>query len=80
VVGCEVKLKTLQGEDQRYFVVGAYDGDPDNHCISYKTPFGKCLMNRKPGDKFSLPDGTECEIQGVESLSSEMKLQFADEA
>ncbi len=58
VIGCQIKLQE-QGKKQAvtYYLLGAHDGDPDNHRISYKTPFGQCLLNNQCGDEITMPDG-----------------------
>ena len=50
-VGTVVEVRnTASGATTTYTVLGAWDGDPDNHIISYKTPLGAALLGRKTGD------------------------------
>ena len=50
-VGTVVEVKsTGDGASTTYTILGAWDGDPDKHIISYKTAFGVALMGKKPGD------------------------------
>lgn len=50
-VGAIVGLKdSANGETVRYTVLGAWDSDPENHVISYKTPLGLALLAKKVGD------------------------------
>jgi transcription elongation factor GreA len=41
----------------RYTVLGLWDGDPENHIISYKTPLGLALLGKKPGDHVKVKSG-----------------------
>ena len=46
-VGTVVEVKAVaNGKVTRYTVLGAWDGDPDNNVISYKTPFGAALLGK----------------------------------
>ena len=45
----EVKANA-SGATTTYTILGAWDGDPHNHIISYKTAFGAALVGKKPGD------------------------------
>ena len=69
VVGCLVELKE-QGKSKAvtYYLLGAHDGDPDNYRISYKTPFGQCLINNQSGTVVTMPDGKFHEIVKVTLL------------
>jgi len=49
-VGSVVKVEDSEGKEQTYTILGAWDGDPDNHIISYKTPFGAALLTHRVGD------------------------------
>ncbi|MDD5600077.1 MAG: GreA/GreB family elongation factor [Victivallaceae bacterium] len=70
-VGSAVTLKSASGEE-RYFLVGAWDGNPDENMISYKTRMGRELMHHKAGDEIKLPNGTVCTIAKVEKLPGEI--------
>ncbi|HWA07829.1 MAG TPA: GreA/GreB family elongation factor, partial [Opitutaceae bacterium] len=61
-VGTIVEVRdTKGGKTSRYTVLGAWDSNPDDGVISYKTPLGLALMGRKPGDhvKVKLGAGEE---------------------
>ncbi len=45
-----------------YTILGAWDSDPDKQIISYRTPLGKALLGKTPGDEIEL------HIEGVDSL------------
>lgn len=42
--------KVADGSTSTFTILGAWDGDPDRHIISYKTAFGAALLGRKPGE------------------------------
>jgi transcription elongation GreA/GreB family factor len=38
------------GKDETYTILGAWDGDPDRHIISYQTAIGQALLGHKAGE------------------------------
>jgi len=48
-IGSIVELKTSAGATT-YTILGAWDGNPDNNIISYKTPLAQALMAKKGGE------------------------------
>jgi len=64
-VGTIVDLRDVtNGKAVRYTVLGAWDSDPDNHVIAYKTPLGQALLGRKVGEHVKLKiAGTNHEYQ-----------------
>jgi transcription elongation factor GreA len=57
-VGTIVEVKALaNGKVTRYTVLGAWDGDPENNVISYKTPFGAALLGKKSRDTIKVKTG-----------------------
>ena len=58
-IGTIVTLKDVAtGESETYSVLGAWDGDPHQHIISYQTAMGQALLGRKPSETVSLPGDT----------------------
>jgi transcription elongation GreA/GreB family factor len=53
------------GKGESYTILGAWDGDPDRHIISYQTAIGQALLGKKPGEVVALPSG-EVEITSIE--------------
>ena len=54
-LGTRVHVTDLtNNHHESYAIMGAWDGDPDNGLISYLTPVGQALLNRKPGDEVEL--------------------------
>jgi transcription elongation factor GreA len=64
-VGTIVDLReATTGKAVRYTVLGAWDSDPENHVIAYKTPLGQALLGRKVGEHVKLKiAGTAHEYQ-----------------
>ncbi|MBC8189689.1 MAG: GreA/GreB family elongation factor [Puniceicoccaceae bacterium] len=49
-IGSIVELKEgSSGNTQRYSILGAWDSDPDNDVLSYKTPLAQALLGKVPG-------------------------------
>ncbi|PYK95274.1 MAG: hypothetical protein DME36_02610 [Verrucomicrobia bacterium] len=42
------------GKEDTYTILGAWDGDPERHIISYQTAIGQALMGHKVGDVVTL--------------------------
>ncbi|MFA5058437.1 MAG: GreA/GreB family elongation factor, partial [Opitutaceae bacterium] len=57
-VGSVVELQEgASGQPVRYTLLGYWDGDPDKHLISYKTPLGLALLSKKIGDHVKVKSG-----------------------
>ena len=41
------------GKDEVYTILGPWESDPDNNIISYMSPFGNAIMERKAGETFT---------------------------
>ena len=49
-IGSIVELKEgSSGNTQRYSILGAWDSDPGNDVLSYKTPLAQALLGKEPG-------------------------------
>jgi transcription elongation factor GreA len=69
-VGTIVQVKSVAtGNPTRYTLLGAWDGDPDNHIISYKTPFGAALLGKKTGDTVKVKTGASEEDYQIVSIA-----------
>lgn len=68
-VGTIVDLRdAANGKAVRYTVLGAWDSDPDNHIIAYKTPLGQALLGKKLGEHVKLKIGGvqhEYQVAGI---------------
>jgi transcription elongation GreA/GreB family factor/transcription elongation factor GreA-like protein len=52
-------------KSETYTILGAWDGDPDRHIISYQTAIGQALLGKKAGEGATLPNG-EYDIVSIE--------------
>jgi transcription elongation factor GreA len=67
--GTVVELKNAAtGALTTYTILGAWDGDPDNHVISYKTALGAALMGKRPGDSVNVKTGASVEDYVIVSI------------
>ena len=61
-IGCVVELEqSSSGTAQRYAILGAWDSDPDNNILSYKTPLAQQLLGKQKGDTASTRIGGNAE-------------------
>jgi transcription elongation GreA/GreB family factor len=72
-LGTRVHVTELINNHHESFVIlGAWDGDPERGMISYLTPVGQALLNRKPGDEVDLDlngNKRRFRIDSIESYS-----------
>ena len=64
------------GKAVRYTVLGAWDSDPDNHIIAYKTPLGQVILGKKVGEHVKLKIGTahhEFQVAGISRYADRKK-------
>lgn len=54
-IGTIVTLRNAEGNgEETYTILGAWDGDPDRHVISYQTAMGQALLGHEIGETVSL--------------------------
>jgi len=54
-IGTIVTLRNAEtNEEETYTILGAWDGDPDRHIISYQTAIGQALLGHEVGDNAPL--------------------------
>jgi len=54
-IGTIVTLRNVEmGKEETYTILGAWDGDPDRHIISYQTAIGQALLGHETGETVSL--------------------------
>jgi len=54
-IGTIVTLREVDsGQEETYTVLGAWDGDPERHIISYQTAIGQSLLGKRTGDRVTL--------------------------
>jgi transcription elongation factor GreA len=69
-VGSIVELRnTDSATNITYTILGAWDSDPDNHIIAYKTPLGQALMGKRPGERVTIKVGSNEETYDLVSLA-----------
>ena len=50
-IGTIVTVRDKASKKQEtYTILGAWDGDPERHVISYQTAIGQALLGKKPGE------------------------------
>lgn len=79
VVGSLVRLESASGNIREYYVLGAWDGDPEKNRISYKTRIGEILMDKKVGDKVEIPEAGAFTIKEILPLSEDLRKELAGE-
>lgn len=79
VIGSTVKVQLANGKIETFFLLGAWDGDPDNNCISYKTRLGEILLGVKVGGAMTMLDGTESKLIEVLPLPEHIIKKYCDE-
>jgi transcription elongation factor GreA len=70
-IGTVVRATNLEtNQSESFTILGAWDSDPDHGIISYLTPIGQALLNRKVGDEvqFELHDTKrQLRIESIEA-------------
>ncbi|HZP59050.1 MAG TPA: GreA/GreB family elongation factor [Opitutaceae bacterium] len=56
-VGSVVDLRDDAGSAVSYTLLGAWDSNPEQHVLSYKTPLGQALLAKKTGDRVKVKTG-----------------------
>ncbi|MCC5024542.1 MAG: transcription elongation factor GreA [Candidatus Synoicihabitans palmerolidicus] len=58
-VGTIVGLRNIgTGQTSTYKIMGAWDSDPDNFIIAYKTPLGQALLGKRVGEEVNVKIGS----------------------
>ncbi len=60
--GAEVLLRSDQGEERKYWVLGEGDRELGEDVVSYRAPLGICLMGKNVGDEITLPDNSKFQV------------------
>ncbi len=58
------------GKEEAYTILGAWDGDPERHIISYQTAIGQALMGHKVGDVVTLNNDEGAGASEIVSISA----------
>ena len=51
-------------QEETFTILGAWDGDPERHIISYQTAIGQALLGQKIGEVVTLNTDTDGDFQG----------------
>jgi transcription elongation factor GreA len=68
-VGSVVEVRLKDGAVVRYTILGVWDGDPERHVLSYKTPLGIALMGKKAGDSVKVKMGAAEDTYSIVSIA-----------
>jgi transcription elongation factor GreA len=68
-VGSSVEVRHQDGAASTYGILGAWDSDPANHIISYKTPLGGALLGKRVGDTVKVKTGAAEDTYTIVSIS-----------
>ncbi|MBK9990927.1 MAG: transcription elongation factor GreA [Verrucomicrobia bacterium] len=69
-VGSVVEVKVgATGKAASYTLLGAWDSDPSNNIIAYKTPLGLALLTKKIGDTVKVKIGTSEDSYTITGIS-----------
>ncbi len=81
-IGTVVTLREKDsGKGETYTILGAWDGDPERHIISYQTAIAQALLGRKAGETVSLRSeqgSTEFDIMSIESAPVDVAANSSD--
>jgi transcription elongation factor GreA len=58
------------GENEEYTILGPWESDPDNRVISYLSPLGGAILNKKVGEKFSFSINDEKVSYAVKEITA----------
>jgi transcription elongation factor GreA len=68
-VGSVVDLRDISAKNTvTYSILGAWDSDPDNNIMSYKTPLGQALLSKKIGDEVKVKIGHEEHAYSIKAI------------
>ncbi len=68
-LGSTVKLKSANGKDKEFTVVGTVEADPLNGKISDESPIGKALLGKKVNDEVEIVTPAETAVYKVTDIS-----------
>jgi len=58
------------GGTEKYTILGPWESNPENHVISYQTPFGKAMINKVAGDRFQFASDSDKVTYLVERIDA----------
>ena len=72
IIGSEIEICLAGSKNEIYYLLGAWDGDPDRRFLSYRTRLGKAVLNCRAGENFEGPDGKTAKLIAVRPLPAEI--------
>ena len=79
VLGSLVRLESKAGEIREYYLLGAWDGDPERNYLSYKTKIGEAILDKKIGSEVQIPEAGTYVVKEVLPLPEELRKELAGE-
>ncbi len=70
--GCKITLKSSDGEEIVYHLLGDKDAAPEKRIISYRSPLGAYLLDKSKGDKITI------NIEGKEKTFEVTKIEVSE--
>ena len=71
-IGTMLDLEAADGKPIRYYLLGAWDGNPDKNYVAYRTPLGQAMLHHRTGDRITLPTGQEVTLKTISALPPEV--------
>ncbi|MBQ7394794.1 MAG: GreA/GreB family elongation factor [Lentisphaeria bacterium] len=71
-IGTMLDLEDASGKAIRYYLLGAWDGNPEKNYLAYRTPLGKALLHHRAGDVIQLPDGRKVTLKAISALPADV--------
>jgi transcription elongation factor GreA len=68
--GTRVTLCGDSGEEEEYTILGPWESDPGNRIISYLSPFGGAILNKKVGERFDFSINDEKVSYTIRAISA----------
>jgi transcription elongation GreA/GreB family factor len=60
----------ITGKKEEYTILGPWESDPENRIISYLSPLGGAILNKKVGEKFIFSINDEKASYTVDRISA----------
>jgi transcription elongation GreA/GreB family factor len=80
-IGATVKFQDLTtGAHEEYHILGAWDGSPEKHIVSYQAAIGTALIGKSVGDEVNLPTESGVRPVKIESISAFKNLELLQTA
>ena len=73
--GVRVRVRTPDGGEETFSVLGPWESDPARNILSYQAPFASCFVGKKVGDavQVDLPNRTgEFCVSALEAIQPDL--------